>query len=376
MKSASLLCITTLLLFGLTACTVTSGSQYIKTDAQGQVTRLQRYFDHQGVEYKVSAELTAALSLDKTGSNILALPEKSFIHISSTDHNLSFAIERQHQHTTHLLNINGKTADDSPQSRQQAEQLTLMLFRHTPVDAKGRVSTLLAYQGADKVLNEISLIADQETKRLYITELAVQAALTAQQQLQLIQSTNTIQSDHDLTELLLSQAAILPKQPEVQNAMLEASYRIKSDYEKRRLMSQLAKPQSGFSLSRVLQASLNIESDYELSQLLQQSAPQVRDDKTLDAVLAAAETIESSYELQQSLSALPFEHLTTAQNERVIKMAAANILSDHELANTLIELLNRAQNPLTLQSAVTEALKSISSDSDKVRVFERFYSKH
>jgi hypothetical protein len=379
MKSACyqrlLICCTTLLLLSLTACSVSMGSQYIKTDAQGQVTRLQRSIHVAGAEYKISAELSAALTLDTTGNNILALPEQSYIHIKSTDDSVSFTLDRSHAETTRSLTMNGNVVPDSPESRQQIKQLTLMLFRNTPVEVQGRVNTLLATQGPDKVLTEIGLIADQETKRLYIAQLAKQAVLTEPQQLQLLQHTSTIRNDYDLTELLLLQAKTISTQQDVQNSLLKATLHIKSDYEKRRLLSQLAQPHSGFHLAQVLQASQDIESDYELGQLLQQSAPQVRNEPTLAAVLAAAKTMESSYELQQVLRALPFEHFTTAQNERVITMAATTIASDHELANLFITLLERSQDPQALQGAVTEALKSISSDSDKVRVFEHFYSK-
>lgn len=369
-KRPLLFCCTTLFLLTLTSCTISS--QYIKTDAQGQVTRLQRDLHVEGVHYKVDAELTAALTLDNTGNEILALPEQSYIHINSTSYKLSFVSEDSK--TKSGLSLNGQAVSDSSQSRQQIKQLTLILFRNTPVDAKGRVKTLLAYQGADKVLDEIRLITDQETKKLYITELAKQAVLTEQQQLQLIHNSSTIQSDYDLTELLLSLLMTAPQQQDVQKAILQASLRINSDYDKRRLMSRLAQAQSSFDLSLILQVSQDIESDYELGQLLQQIAPQVRNDEVLGAVLNAAKTMESSYELQQVLSVLPFEFFTQVQNERVIATAASIIESDYELANTLIALLRRSKEPQALQSAVTAALNTISNDSDKVRVFELYYS--
>lgn len=369
-KRSLLFCYTTLLLLTLTSCTF--NSQYIKTDAQGQLTHLQRDLHVEGVHYKVEAKLTADLTLDNTGNEILALPEQSYIHISSARGKLSFVSE--HSNTKSDLTLNGQSVSDSPQSRQQIKQLTLIVFRNTPVNAKGRVKTLLAYQGADKVLDEISLITDQETKKLYITYLAKQAVLTEQQQLQLIHNTSTIQSDYDLTELLLSLPMTAPQLQDVQKAILQASLRINSDYDKRRLMSRLAQAQNGFNLSLILQASQDIESDYELGQLLQQIAPQVRNDEVLGAVFGAAKTMESSYELQQALSVLPFEFFTLSQNERVIATAASIIESDYELANTLIALLSRAKEPQALQSAVTAALNTISNDSDKVRVFELYYS--
>lgn len=362
------------LLLSLSGCGVTTTGQYIKTDDQGQVSRLQRTINAQGVSYKVSAELKAALVLDPTANDILALPKNSFIFISSTDGTLSFKLERQQQQTTRLLTINGQSIADSEQSRVQQQQLTLMLFRNTPIDAKGRVHTLLAHQGSARVLDEIALIADNETKTRYITELIQQAVLSEQQQLQLIQHTATIQSDYELTELLLLLAKTQPKQSDVQNAILEASSRISSDYEKRRLMTELATAGNSFHLSHLLRASQDIGSDYELGQLLQQIAPQTTDDDTLNAILTAAKTMESSYELQQALSRLPFERFSKAQNELVITVAAATITSDHELATTLISLLRRAKDPMALQNTVAQAVKTISSDSDKVRVLEMLFS--
>lgn len=369
MKSALTLCCTSLLLLSLTACTLAGRGQYIKTDAQGQVTYLQRQINIEGVQYKISAKLSAAPTLDTTGNMIVALPEGSYIHIHSSKDNLSLIIENSDSNTDVSLSLDDKIVNASP----QIQQLTLMLFRYTPIAAKSRVNTLLTYQGADSVLNEISLISDQESKRIYISELGLQAVLTEQQQLLLIGNTAAIESDYELTELLLQLTKAQPKQPAVQKAILEASLGIGSDYEKRRLMSQLAQPGSGFNLSLILQSCQDIESDYEMGQLLQQIAPQVRDNNTLDALLVAAQSMQSSYELKQALALLPFERFTTTQNEHVINLAAKAIESDYELANLLIELLHGSQHPSALQKVVTEALKTVNSDSDKVRVFQSLY---
>lgn len=368
MKSALQLCCSALLLLTLTCCTI--HSQYIKTDDQGQVTRLKRSIEVDSVRYSIDAELTSALTLDSTGNSILALPKQSYIRIGSTKDDLDFLLERQQAETKSELSLNGKQVGDSPQRRQQIEQLTLLLFRNTPIEAQGRVHALLQYQGADKVLNEISLMQDLQSKKQYFSELVKQAVLTEQQQLQLLESTATIQSDYELTEVLLLLAKAQSIQPSVQKNLLQASLRIDSDYEKRRLLSQLAQPQSGFQLGQILQASLDIESDYELGQLLQQAAPQVQDNDTLQALLSAAKSIESDYELQQVLAALPFEHFSKTQNEQVITLAGASIESDYELATMLTLVLSRASAPQELQQAVKAALKTISSDSEKVRVFE------
>lgn len=372
MKSALQLYCSALLLITLASCTI--HSQYVKTDDLGQVTRLKRSIDVDSVRYNIDAELTSALTLDSTGNRILALPEQSYIRISTTKDNLDFVLERRQADTESELSVHGKVVGDSEQSRQQIEQLTLMMFRNTPIDAKGRVNTLLQYQGTTKVLNEISLMQDQDSKKQYFNELVKQAVLTEQQQLQLIASTATIQSDYELTEVLLLLAKAQSIQPSVQKNLLQTSSRIGSDYEKRRLLSQLAQPPSGFQLVQILQASLEIESDYELGQLLQQAAPQIQDNDTLQALLRTAKSIESDYELQQVLTALPFERFGTTQNEQVIALAAANIESDYELATMLTLMMSRASNPQALQSAIKAALKTISSDSEKVRVFELLHS--
>jgi hypothetical protein len=372
MKSALQLCCSALLLLTLASCTV--HSQYIKTDDQGQVTRLKRSFEVDAVRYSIDAELTSALTLDNTGNRILALPEQSYVRIHSTKDNLDFVLERRQADTESELRVHGKVVGDSEQSRRQIEQLTLIMFRHTPIDAKGRVNTLLQYQGTTKVLHEISLMQDLESKKQYFNELVKQAVLTEQQQLQLIASTSTIQSDYELTELMLLLAQAQSMQPQVQKALLQTSMRINSDYEKRRLLSQLAQPPSGFPLDQILQASGDIGSDYELGQLLQQAAPQIQHNDSLQALLSAAQSIESDYELQQVLTALPFERFSTTQNEQVIALAAATIESDYELATMLSLMLSRASDPQALQSAIKAALKTISSDSEKVRVFELLHS--
>ena len=368
MKSALQLCCASLLLLTLASCSM--HSQYIKTDSQGQVTRLKRSIDVDAVHYSIEAELTSALTLDNTGNSILALPEHSYIRINRTKDNLDFVLEGRQTDTVSQLSVNGKVVDDSEQRRKQIEQLTLMMFRNTPIDAKGRVKTLLQYQGTALVLNEISLMQDQESKTQYINELLQQAVLTEPQQLQLLANTATIQSDYELTEALLLLVKAQSIDPSTQKAILQTSSGIASDYEKRRLLSQLAQPHSGFQLGPILQASVDIESDYELGQLLQQAAPQLQNNDTLQAFLHAAKSIESDYELQQVLTVLPFERFSTAQNEQVIALAAAWIESDYELATMLTHMLSRAAEPQALQQAVKAALTTISSDSEKVRVFE------
>ena len=126
------------------------------------------------------------------------------------------------------------------------------------VFAEAKLSTPGNVVESLSILTNISLMQDQDSKKQYFNELVKQAVLTEQQQLQLIASTSTIQSDYELTELMLLLAQAQSMQPQVQKALLQTSMRINSDYEKRRLLSQLAQPPSGFQLVQILQASLEI----------------------------------------------------------------------------------------------------------------------
>jgi hypothetical protein len=398
-----------LLAITLSAC-ASFTHQYIKTDDTGQVTELQKQYSYQGKTYKVTATLKGAPTFSTKADDIIGLPAHSNMSIELVNEGLKFEFAGTTSGINCSIWLHGDRVEDNATYRQLLQESLQGLLQNTSIGAQNRVMSLLQTSGPDGVQAEINQITDEETRIAYISELTSQAKLSETQQLALLHSiqainsdyakakalgliakqqqlesgkawqswcetSQTITSDYELSELLQSQSASVPNQLEAQQAFFQATKGIESDYEKRRLLSLLAKPQSGFSLSAVLQASLDIESDYELGQLLQQSAPQVRDDKALDAVLAAAKTMSSSYELQQALNALPFEHFTTAQNERVIAVAAATIESDYELANTLTELLRRSPDPQALQKAVTSALKTISSDSDKVRVFELFYSR-
>lgn len=398
-----------LLAITLSAC-ASFTHQYIKTDDTGQVTELQKQYSYQGKTYKVTATLKGAPTFSTNADDIIGLPAHSNMSIEPVNEGLKFEFAGTTSGINRSIWLHGDRVEDNATYRQLLQESLQGLLQNTSIGAQNRVTSLLQTSGPDGVLAKIDQITDEETRIAYISELASQAKLSETQQLALIHSiqainsdyakakalgliakhqqlesgktwqswcetSQTITSDYELSELLQSQSASVPNQLETQQAFLQASTSIESDYEKRRLLSQLAKPQSGFNLTAVLQASQGIESDYELGQLLQQSAPQVRDDEALHTVLAAAKGMTSSFELQQALSALPFEHFSTSQNELVIAVAAAKIESDYELANTLVELLRRVKEPMALQNSVTEALKTISSDSDKVRIFELFYSR-
>jgi hypothetical protein len=89
-----------------------------------------------------------------------------------------------------------------------------------------------------------------------------------------------------------------------------------------------------------------------------------------DAMVTFMQTIGSDYEMRKAIVSLPYQMIDKSQTVQVLNLAADYIGSDYELAQTLTYILRQTPYKAELSSEIDYALASISSDSEKVRVYK------
>ena len=149
----------------------------------------------------------------------------------------------------------------------------------------------------------------------------------------------SIESDHNMGEILRGLTERYTVSSALRPHFLRAAATIDSDHQKGMVYGALLKSGdlSSAELADVLDAATGIESDHQLGELLQMVAQQGLSDPTLRAAfLDAARSIESDHQLGGVLmTALQADDLSDAEKTDIIE-AAGSIGSDHTLSSVLI----------------------------------------
>lgn len=359
-------------MLSLSACADIYDNQYTKTDSRGEIIELKRHFSYAGTEYKVTANLNGQIELNEDASDIIELPKNSSLNIWLIDEKLAFSFSNSQSGTVRSVSLNDKPIQESEQTHIQLQAALLAIFRNTSLNSKYRVNTIFAKKGLKGVLNEIEQIQNGDTQGVYITELAKLTQLTPNQQQALLKATKLLSSDYVQAKTIASIAKHQKIQAnKVWITLFESTKNIGSDYELTELLMELSTviPNSFEAHDALLNVSKTIDSDYEKRRLLVHLAIKSRI-FPIDKILNASQDIGSDYELQRVLTALPYEKLATLQTIKVVELASKEMDSDYELANTLVDIIHRSPNLAQLQPSIKLALTQMSSESDKVRVYE------
>jgi hypothetical protein len=250
--------------------------------------------------------------------------------------------------------------------------ILLVLFRRAGLQATERAEYILAQDGVDGLLSEISQIPSDYTARKYYTVLLSQAQLEPAQVREIVrQAGQEIDSDHELAELLIAIAENQPLDESVRIAYVEAAGSIGSDHEQRRVLSAIL-TREGLStdLARaMLRSASNIGSDHELAELLIELL-QLRplDEAMTDAFFEAVGSLDSDFEMRRVLeAALQAGAPNRDALDRTLQ-AAASIGSDHQLGQLLIRVASLYPLGAQLPESYVTAARSIGSSSELSRV--------
>jgi beta-lactamase regulating signal transducer with metallopeptidase domain len=354
-------------------------------DARGGSTSTWMEGDDDELQVKISKDdceleidLSGEITFSADETDIVALSSGGELEIEEKEGRSSRRIKIEADGSGNLERrwwVDGREQAYDDEARAWLGDMILVLFRRVGYQATERAERILARDGVDGLLQEISYISSDHTAGRYFAVLLSQGDLDPETVRRVVrQAGEDIQSDYELARLLIEVAENQPLDESVQIAYLEAAGSIDSDYEQRRVLSAILKrenlsPQVGRSM---LQASSDISSDYELASLLVElvEAGFVTDEMTGDFFRAVG-TIDSDYEMRRVIDAA-LKHGQPSQ--RFLEMAletAQEISSDYELAQLLVDVADMYPMDRQIPASYLAAAGSISSDFELSRVLAK-----
>lgn len=260
-----------------------------------------------------------------------------------------------------------------PEGRQWLAKVLPRFIRQTGIGAPARVARILRSRGPAGVLAEISQVEGSWAKRVYFNELLKTPldANTARQTL--VQAGREIDSDFELTSLLIQAADKLLVDEGTRHAYFDAARTIQSDFEMHRVYAAALKrgPVSPAILASILNASRDIDSDFEEASLLVQIAKlQPLDNTARGPFFDALATVSGDFEHHRVLSALAERTDLTPEVTGAMLASVAALSSDFEAASFLMQIVKDQPIEGTLRSPFFRAVDSIDSAFERGRVLQ------
>jgi hypothetical protein len=187
-----------------------------------------------------------------------------------------------------------------------------------------------------------------------------------------LDSASTIESDYELTELLIALGKYQTLTPAATDAYVAATLTIDSDYELRRALTPAlatSTPLSSTVVRDVLKAAHGIDSDYEMAQfLIAVVSKQKLDDTGRVALFTAVDSVHSDYERGRVLKAIAVRPgLTDAMVLGVIE-STRGMNSAYEAANVLRDVAANYPPSGDVRKAFVAAAERLSSNHERDRV--------
>ncbi len=252
-----------------------------------------------------------------------------------------------------------------------AETLTFLL-RRTGYEAEARARWILETRGIQGLIDEFGELSGDYTRRIYYQAALESGKLDAAGYERLVTlAGQTIDSDYELAELLISISKTQPLTERMQAEFVTAATSIGSDYERHRVLTAaLSRPGlTPATQAAMLDAAADINSDYELAELLiELNRARTIDDAVRPAYFKAANSLRSDYEHRRVLDeVVRREGMTPAMIADVLQ-SAQSINSDYELAELLIQIGGSYALGDTLRPSFFAAAGTLSSDYEHGRV--------
>jgi beta-lactamase regulating signal transducer with metallopeptidase domain len=270
--------------------------------------------------------------------------------------------------------VDGDEREFDAEARAWLSDMILVMFRRVGYQATERAERILARDGVDGLLQEISVLASDWVAGRYYTILLSQADLDPASVRRVVQQAGeTIDSDYQLAEMLIAVAENQPIDETVALAYVETAGSIDSDYEHRRVLSAILKRQ-GMSpelQQEILQSGIQISSDYELASLLiELIEARPLDDEMMHSFFAAVGTIDSDYEKRRVLNAAIERGSGSQEFLDMTLETAQDISSDYELGELLIEVAALYPVNEAVPNSYLAATRTIDSDYELGRVLK------
>jgi len=268
---------------------------------------------------------------------------------------------------------NGTRRDYEPEGRAFLAAALDRMIKQSAAFAKERVAKFLKRGGPDAVLAEIDKLGKSSyTHRVYYTELARQAELSAALVTKIVQRVPAeMSSDYDKRTLFTAVAALPAANDEHRVEIARAVKTISSDYDQRVTLSALmsVRPLSPALAAAVLDSTSAISSNYDRSLVLTEVAEKGGlSPSTSSAFMSLVRGMTSSYDQRRVLTAVSSQgSLGDGVAAEAIKATGA-ISSPYDQAETLLKLIDRGGLNDNSAAAFFQSAAQISSSYDLSRV--------
>ncbi len=195
--------------------------------------------------------------------------------------------------------VNGQAREFDADARAWLSRILPEAARDGGLDAEVRARRILQQRGARGLLEEIRLLKNDYAKRVYFETLIKEGNPdTPSLENILRQASAQISSDYETARFLIEFAPLYLGKSRMIAPFFEATRKIKSDYEHRRVLSAALKNNPNREvLAGMLESAEGISSDYEKASFLLDAMPLYLGDTSLRAsYLEAIRSITSDYE--------------------------------------------------------------------------------
>ena len=301
----------------------------------------------------------------------LASGGRIVVEVDYGTHDRRLTIERKSGGIERVFKIDGDVRPYDDEAKAWFKETLTFLLRRTGFMAEERARWILNTRGIQGLIDELGHISGDYSRRIYY-QAAVESGKLDEAGYERIvtMAGQTIDSDYELAELLISVAEKQPLSERMQQGFVTAATKISSDYEKHRVLkAALARPGLTAAMqSGMLDAATSISSDYELAELLiELNAARAIDEAVRPAYFKAANKITSDYEHRRVLDAVVKKQGMTPAMIADVLSSAKGISSDYELAELLIEVGGNYALDDALRPAFFAAADNLSSDYEHGR---------
>lgn len=271
-----------------------------------------------------------------------------------------------------VYEVDGDERPFDAEARAWLSDVITYLMRRTGYQAEARARWILNTRGIQGLLDEFGQLYGDYVRRIYYQTAVHSGKLDVAGYERLIGlAAQTIASDYELAQLLITISKQQPLTEPMQAAFAAAAKSIGSDYERSRVLkTALSRPGLSAAVqSSMLEAAAGINSDYELATLLiELHEARPVDEAVRPAYFKAANSVQSDFEHRRVLSAvMRREGMSGAMLADVLSSARA-IASDYELAELLSAIGRAYALDETLRPPFFAAANTLNSDYEHGRV--------
>jgi hypothetical protein len=242
------------------------------------------------------------------------------------------------------------------------------------VGAKARVNRLYEQKGANGVIDAIDNLNGDFVQKIYFDHLLKQAELSDNQLVTVANKiAEVIESDFELSNLLVNNSARFFKNPAVSEAYIKAIEKIDSDFEQAKVIKSVMGSELKLSdnqFNRLVEvAATKIDSDFEKANVLKKILANPLTDSQLQKVIEGTNQIDSDFEASNVLKQILDKTISDSQFQLVMD-GISKIDSDFEASNVLKKALNNRQLSEKQFTQAIQTIQNIDSDFEKANVLK------